>query len=125
VCLHIKYLAKKKKKEHEFQGEDASNAPYLYNLDQDPQMQGKLPLLLPSRDVRIGRSDSELTQDLQVGWLVRIVVVVVIAWSVSILNVNINMVSQSLSLFLSFLHLVEWFGYCPRSLHHQVRESDQ
>jgi len=43
--------------------------PYLYNLDQDTQMQGQLPLPLPAKDVRIGRSDSETPQDLEVNGL--------------------------------------------------------
>jgi len=48
----------------------AAALPYLYNLDQDPQMQGQLPLLLPQgSEVRIGRSDSSLRNHLEINGL--------------------------------------------------------
>ena len=50
----------------EEEGADLTATPYLYNLDQDPQMQGQLPLPLPSKLITIGRSDSDSPQDLEV-----------------------------------------------------------
>jgi hypothetical protein len=44
-------------------GDDLDTTPYLYNLDQDPQMQGQLGLPLPAgKTICIGRSDAERPQ---------------------------------------------------------------